>query len=136
MQTANRLTLTIILCLLLGAISLYAQDKGKGKQKGKGKPGKEKIHAPPPWAPAHGFHKRHIYFPDHLCYYDRNKGLYIYFSEKNNNWTTVSDVPLVLKKVDLKAAVKVEIDLDDDIDFPQQFFEEHRKLFPKGHIIK
>ena len=112
-----------------------AQGKGNGKGNGNGKAkknevvvaGPEKKHGPPPWAPANGYRKRHLYFPDYKCYYDNTKGVYIYMN--NNVWTTSVEIPLSLKNVDLKVAVKIELDLDD-LDSPQIQFDTHLKLYP------
>ncbi len=101
------------------------KEKGKGNAEGFGE--KEKGHGPPPWAPAHGYRRRHIYFPDQKVYYDNTKGVYI--SMTNGKWEVSAEIPIALKGVDLKVAAKVELDLDN-MDNPQSKFEEHLKLYP------
>ena len=115
---------------------LFAQGKSQGKGKGnKGKGNdkmvivgeKEKGKGPPPWAPAHGYRRRHVYFPDQKVYYDNTKGVYITMT--NGKWEVSVEIPIALKGVDLKLAAKVELDLDN-MDNPQVKFDEHLKLYP------
>ena len=112
----------------------FAHGKGQGKgNKGKGNDKtvvvvKEKGKGPPPWAPAHGYRKRHIYFPGHNCYFDNIKGLYIFMDK--GKWLTSPEIPLPLMGLDLKVIKKVELDLDDNVLEPHKFFKDHLKLFP------
>jgi hypothetical protein len=122
------LVLTFFLFSGVSAQGNSGKDKNKSdKNVSKGKTNTPKGKGPPPWAPAHGYKKRHVYFPDHKTYYDQNEGVYIYYS--NGNWTLSVEVPIHLKNVDLKLAAKVEIDMDDT-DKPQVKFSEHLKLYP------
>ena len=122
----------LILFIALGLMSgsAFAQGNGNDKKKDKTKTKtetKEKAKGPPPWAPAHGYKKRHIYFPDQKVYYDNTKGVYIHMV--NGKWEVSVEIPLSLKNVDLKLAAKIELDMDDS-DTPQLKFEEHLKLYP------
>lgn len=124
------LTLSV---LFFFSTDMLAQGKGKGKGKpapamkakpgAKAKPGKK---GPPPWAPAHGYRQRHVYFPDHHAYYDNTAGVYISLS--GGNWTTSVNLPLSLKGIDLKVAAKVEIDFDGTS--PQVNFNTHKSKHP------
>jgi hypothetical protein len=68
--------------LLVGLLSLaasadtFAQEKGKGKGDGQ-RNRKLKRRKPPSWALAHGYRRRHVYFPEHDLYVDHKKGVYI-----------------------------------------------------------
>ena len=124
-----------ITLILTGLIFLFSNSNAQGNSQKKSKPTKthseapnvkEKHHGPPPWAPAHGYRRRHIFFPDQKCYYDNTKGVYIYMNK--NKWEVSVEIPLPLRNIDLKSARKVELDLDK-ADEPQMQFEEHMKLY-------
>src|ERR1051325_6343003 len=105
--------LLLVLSLSVFSTQLFAQGKGNGKGNGNGKNkggvvvSEKKQHGPPPWAPANGYRKRHIYFPDYKTYYDNTKGVYISMNT-SGTWVTTVDIPLSMKNVDLKVAAKVE----------------------------
>ena len=119
-------TLICVLLLLLTVDNSYSQ----GKSKNKVKTSYKKETGPPLWAPAYGYRAktRYVYFQDHNCYYDNDRGVYIYL--KTGNWEISAKIPDLLKNVDLSAAIK--IDLDMDVDNPQKFNVEHRKKYLKG----
>ncbi len=132
------------------AIHADAQGKGNGKGNGKGHGKKEhvkkeKTNGPPAWAPAHGYRKRHIFFPEHNVYYDSQKQVYIAKEEPAKEqptkepskekqptakeiWNITKELPEKLKDIDLKKAKQVELDLDG-IDDPQKLFDKHLKEF-------
>lgn len=108
------------------ALPLDTLGQGKGKPKG-----------PPPWAPAHGYRTktRHVYFPDHDFYFDVQKSLYIYFS--GDKWQVGIKLPSLYAGIDLKGAVKVELELDTDS--PQKHNADHKvkyKVKAKGGQVK
>ena len=115
-----------VLLLLLTVDISYAQ----GKSKNKVKTSYKKETGPPPWAPAHGYRAktRYVYFQDHNCYYDNDRGVYIYL--KTGSWEVSAKIPDLLKNVDLSVAIKIDLDLDADN--PQKFNAEHRKKYAKG----
>ena len=116
----------LLFVIALIADQAFAQGKGKAKDKSKTEV-KQKGKGPPPWAPAHGYRKRHIYFPAYKCYYDNTKG--VYFHMDKDKWVVSAKIPLPLIGVDLKVAKKVELELDDNMNEPHKFFEEHKKKY-------
>ena len=78
---------------------------------------------PPPWAPAHGYRAkvRHIYFPAYNCYFDLQRGVYIYLS--GGSWLIGVKLPVSFGVVDFYGAAKVELELDTNT--PQKFNAEH-----------
>ena len=117
------------LVLLLYSEPAFAQGKGHGHGKRKHDVVVVKHKGPPPWAPAHGYRHRHIFFPDYRCYYDNTNDVYIYIN--NGKWEISTSLPLFLKGVDLKVTEQIELELDD-IDNPQSLFDEHVKLYVKA----
>ena len=115
-----------VLLLLLTVDISYAQ----GKSKNKVKTSYEKETGPPPWAPAHGYRAktRYVYFQDHNCYYDNDRGIYIYL--KTGSLEVSAKIPDLLKNVDLSVAIKIDLDLDADN--PQKYNAEHRNKYSKG----
>ena len=115
-----------VLLLLLTVDTSYAQGKSKNKVKASYK----KETGPPPWAPAHGYmaKTRYVYFQDHNCYYDNDRGVYIYL--KTGSWEVSAKIPDLLKNVDLSVAIKIDLNLDADN--PQKYNAEHRKKYSKG----
>ena len=101
----------VILLLVFLVLPLDSFGQGKGKS------------GPPPWAPAHGYRAktRHIYFPDYNFYFDVQKNVYIYLS--GDKWQVDVRLPSIFGGIDLKGAVKVELELDTDS--PQKFNAEH-----------
>jgi len=51
-------------------------------------------HGPPPWAPAHGYRAKYTYryYPSLQVYYDINRGIYFYHSERR--WRTSHMFPV------------------------------------------
>ena len=116
------LMLTLLISLFtLGSISTQAQGKGPRHKN-------QKQVGPPPWAPAHGYRAktRYVYFRDYGVYYDNTRGVYI--SLHDGKWEVTARIPVTLLEVDLKAAVKIDLDLDTDT--PQKFYNEHKKKYP------
>lgn len=118
------LVLTILL-VAGNSQEIVAQGKGKGK----GEVAK-KENGPPPWAPAHGYRAktRYVYFSEYDVYYDHDRGVYI--SIGGNNWQVTAKLPSILAGVDLKAAVKIDLDFSGDD--PQRNNKDHRLKFKKG----
>jgi hypothetical protein len=118
-----------IFCVLLLLITVD-NSNAQGKSNKKIKTSYKKETGPPPWAPAHGYRAktRYVYFQDHNCYYDNNRGVYIHL--KTGNWEVSANIPDLLKNVDLSVAIKIDLDLDADN--PQKFNAEHRKKYSKG----
>jgi hypothetical protein len=104
---------------------LFAQGKGKGKGEVT-----KKENGPPPWAPAHGYRAktRYVYFSEYDVYYDHDRGVYI--SIGGNNWQVTAKIPSILSGVDLKAAVKIDLDFSGDD--PQRNNKDHRSKYKKG----
>ena len=102
----------VVLLIVTFALPLETLGQGKGKPKG-----------PPPWAPAHGYRTktRHVYFPDNNFYFDVQKSVYIYFS--GDKWQVGVKLPSLYAGIDLKGAVKVELELA--IDSPQKYNSDH-----------
>ncbi|UII25898.1 hypothetical protein LVD15_21755 [Fulvivirga maritima] len=131
----------LLVLFFMSSGDVLGQGRGKGKNKNNNKDkeyvkeykseykGKRKQQGPPPWAPAHGYRAktRYVYFKDYDVYYDHERGVYITLSGKG--WQVEAKLPDVLEKVDLPAAVKVDIDFDG-LD-PQKLHDEHLKLYPK-----
>lgn len=82
---------------------------------------------PPPWAPAHGYRHRHVYFPQYQCYYDNYDGVYIYYS--GARWIRTYSIPSFMIGVNLSAARIVELNMDNVV-APQINFEQHIVLYP------
>lgn len=112
MKTRNILKGFIIIVTL--AFAMPIDLLGQGKAKG----------GPPPWAPAHGYRAktRHIYFSEHNFYFDVQRGVYIYMS--GGNWQVGVKLPSLFAQVDMKGAVKVELDLNTDS--PQKYNSDHK----------
>lgn len=94
-------------------ITVYDTKKYKTKRKG-----------PPPWAPAHGYRHRYIYFPEHKCYYDIYEGYYIY--RKGTLWVTSFVKPVFI--INISTTKKVELNIDSQ-PWPQVYFEQHIILY-------
>lgn len=55
---------------------------------------------------------RYIYYRDYDVYYDRHNSVYISYSGRN--WTVSANLPVVLRRVDVHRAVRMEVDYDHD----------------------
>ncbi|MCK5401097.1 MAG: hypothetical protein KAJ28_05635 [Flavobacteriaceae bacterium] len=123
MKTRTTLTKLAILLALIFFLPLDILGQEKEKE------------GPPSWAPAHGYRAktRHIYFPDHNFYFDIQKGVYIYIS--GNNWQVGVKLPSLFAGIDLKGAVRVELELATDS--PQKHNVDHMvKYKAKGKGIQ
>jgi len=93
----------------------------------------EQKGGPPPHAPAHGYHAKHVYhyYPDAFVYFDVSSQVYFYL--EGSVWKTAVILPDAyrIKIVDIEY---VSVDLDDDK--PYKHFEEHKKKYPPGHAKK
>lgn len=109
-----RSTVTILAVILALVFTLPQEAFGQGKEKPKG---------PPSWAPAHGYRAqtRHVYFPEQNFYFDVQNSVYIYMSA--NTWKVDVELPSVYLGMDLRAAAKVELELDTNT--PQNYNSEH-----------
>ncbi|MEN8125682.1 MAG: hypothetical protein ABFR32_11190, partial [Bacteroidota bacterium] len=96
-----------------------------GQEKGKG--------GPPSWAPAHGYRAQtsHIYFPDDNFYFDLQNNMYIYM--EGSKWQVSAKLPSLFAGIDLKGAVRVELELGSDS--PQKYNAEHKVKY-KGKSAK
>lgn len=120
------ISLSVALLFLLTPNQSVAQGKGKGNKSGKAV---QKKPGPPPWAPAHGYRAktRYVYFSDYEVYYDHDRGVYISLS--GSNWSVSARLPSILSRVDLTAAVKVDLDFDGDE--PHKNHAQFKKKYPK-----
>lgn len=55
---------------------------------------------------------RYIYYRDYDVYYDFQNN--VYFSYSGRNWTVSASLPVVLRRVDTRRAVRMEVDYDRD----------------------
>jgi hypothetical protein len=55
---------------------------------------------------------RYIYYRDYDVYYDFQEN--VYFSYSGRNWTVSASLPVVLRRVDTRRAVRMEVDYDRD----------------------
>lgn len=78
---------------------------------------------PPPWAPAHGYRAktRHLYFPEQNFYFDVQRNVYIF--PDGGRWVVSASMPGFLTGIDLRAARKVELEINTDS--PQAFNNDH-----------
>lgn len=78
---------------------------------------------PPPWAPAHGYRAktRHLYFPEQNFYFDVQRNVYIF--PDGGRWVVSASMPVFLTGIDLRAARKVELEINTDS--PQAFNNDH-----------
>lgn len=111
--------------MILCSISLLAQKKyGKmhshkrAYQKVNIK--KNNYKGPPPWAPAHGYRHRYIYFPQYACYYDNYYGIYYY--KTGSFWYKTSLKPSFI--LNISTAKKVELTIDNE-EKPFRFYNKH-----------
>ena len=116
--------MVFVFLFFTGSQDLYAQGKGKGNAKTEARAG-----GPPPWAPAHGYRAktRYVYFKDYDVYYDHEKAVYI--SLAGRNWQISASLPVNLRGIDLTAAAKIDIDLNEDE--PQRYYADHKQKYPK-----
>jgi hypothetical protein len=103
--------------LLKKKVKARGTDKGTESSKGE---------SPPSWAPAHGYRRCHVYFPEHDLYVDHKKEVYI--SKDNDGWSITGEVPLRLGKIDLGKSVQIQVELDD-LDDLQSLFDKHKIEF-------
>lgn len=84
-------------------------------------------HRPPAWAPAHGFraHTRQVYFPKYNCYYDIERGTYIYIN--NGRWTVSVDLPIRFRPEYFRNTSYVELNINSR--YPHYFNAEHRAKY-------
>jgi hypothetical protein len=55
---------------------------------------------------------RYIYYRDYDVYYDCHRSVYISYSGRN--WTVSASLPVVLHRVDIHHATRVEVDYYED----------------------
>lgn len=82
---------------------------------------------PPPWAPAHGYRRKHryYYFPRYNFYFDKRRRVYIYYAGKG--WSIKADIPLDLREDDLRTTRKVQLEFSGDE--PYERNRKHRKKY-------
>jgi hypothetical protein len=78
---------------------------------------------PPYWAPAHGYraHTRQIYYPDYNCYYDIQRGSYVYFD--NGNWRVSVNLPAFINRNAFMRSRRVELEVNNFT--PERYNREH-----------
>ena len=78
------------------------------------------------------YHKRprYIYYQDYNVYYDLHRNVYISYSGRN--WSLSASLPVALYRVDMRRAVRMEVDYYHD-DFPR-YLERQRPVF-RGEYI-
>lgn len=78
------------------------------------------------------YHKRprYIYYQDYNVYYDLHRNVYISYSGRN--WSLSASLPVALHRVDMRRAVRMEVDYYQD-DFPR-YLERDRPAF-RGEYI-
>ncbi|NWF52727.1 MAG: hypothetical protein HXY47_06550 [Nitrospirae bacterium] len=86
---------------------------------------KESKIGPPPWAPAHGYRAKHIYYyyPSTYVYFDIDRK--VYFFMEGGIWKTSPVLPPVVI-VDPDEHVVIELDTDK----PYHHFKQHQKKYP------
>jgi hypothetical protein len=60
----------------------------------------------------HHTRPRYIYYRDYDVYYDTDRSVYITWSGRN--WSLSTSLPVVLHRVDVRRAVRMEVDYYDD----------------------
>ncbi|MCB0395217.1 MAG: hypothetical protein KDD36_01105 [Flavobacteriales bacterium] len=91
--------------------------------------GKDKMHGPPDWAPAHGYRRRFVYFPKQEVYYDNEKKVYVQKDPaKPNTWKEIEEVPEKMKNIDLKKEVKVEV--EEEVNKIDEIHQDIKKKYP------
>ena len=90
-----------------------------------------KRNGPPSHAPAHGYRAKHNYhyYPTEQVYFDSNRGLYFYLS--NRIWEISTKLPLNLK-VQLGSHVSIEMETDK----PYVKHAVHKAKYPPGQWKK
>ncbi|MGC1240877.1 MAG: hypothetical protein WA874_04770 [Chryseosolibacter sp.] len=68
---------------------------------------------------------RYIYYRDYDVYHDLDRNVYISYSGRN--WSVSASLPVVLHRVDVHRAVRMEVDYDQD-DFPR-YLERSRPAY-------
>lgn len=128
MKSANLIWGSAILLCFTLLLADPASALAQGKSNKKSKMAKKET-GPPPWAPAHGYRAktRYVYFKDYNVYYDHERGVYISLSGRN--WQVTARLPSLLSGIDLKAAVKVDLDFSGDD--PQKNNIDHKAKFAK-----
>jgi hypothetical protein len=81
---------------------------------------------PPPWAPAHGWRKKHQYryWPRHRVYYDTGRSLWFWLS--GSSWQVGARLPLGLNLTG--GYVSIEMGTDK----PYRYDKAVRKAYPPG----
>jgi len=118
-----------VIVFLILMLTLSFQKNIQAQGKGSGHAQAQKGGESPPWAPAHGYKPktRYVYFKDFGVYYDHHQSVYIALS--GGTWTVSTKLPGTLIGVDLKAAIKIDLDFEGDN--PQRDYAIHQKKFPK-----
>ena len=90
----------------------------------------EAFSKPPYWAPAHGYraHARQVYYPDYNCYFDTQRGSYIYID--NGNWRMSVNLPAYINPYSFRNARRVELELNNFP--PERYNREHMALYRPG----
>lgn len=78
----------------------------------------------PVWLPAHAYraHTRQIYFPEYNCYYDVQRGTYIYF--ENGRWLVNVNLPIRFRSISLRRTPYIELSINAFS--PERYNDEHR----------
>jgi hypothetical protein len=91
---------------------------------------KTKTYVVPEWGPAHKYKgDKYVYFPDYYSFYDPARG-YVYWN--NGTWTTTTEVPVYMSKVNLnKARVQV---IEDMSAAPETRYKTYIKTYPARKV--
>ncbi len=91
----------------------------------------ERKPGPPPWAPAHGYRAKHIYYyyPAAAVYFDVNRKVYFFLDD--GTWRVAATLPPVIV-VDPAQYVVLELDTDR----PYIYHDQHKAQYPPGKLKK
>jgi hypothetical protein len=85
---------------------------------------------PPPWAPAHGFRRKHsyYYYPGADVYFRPEDRVWFYL--EGRNWRFGASLPTTIR-VDFDRAVSLSMETDQ----PHQFHNEVRGYYPADYFV-
>ncbi len=87
---------------------------------------------PPPWAPAHGYRAKHMYYyyPEQAVYYDTGRKVYFY-SAGGGRWVSTPILPSTVR-IDVRSYQVLEMDTDA----PYSFHNDVVRRYPPGQAKK
>jgi hypothetical protein len=86
---------------------------------------------PPPWAPAHGYRAKHVYYyyPGQYVYYDTVRQIYFY--QSGGGWASSAALPAGVR-IDVRSYRVLEMDSDA----PYTYHHDVVKRYPPGQAKK